>query len=196
MNITSWKILLTLTCLTQFDCSKHQQPFEPIQSSHEYLVPLAVGNRWTFRVTTYQLDGDTAWTDTIAYLIKSDTIINTDRWFIYAYDGVSSGVLYVRNDASGYRETNWSNYSYSYPYPANVGDSSTWYRVASIDTVLSTPLGLLKCYRYQLNWYGMLTNTYFAPHIGLVRSESAGFDSKTSVAFRSQDLDLVGVKLN
>jgi len=161
----------------------------------DFLVPLAPGNKWTFRVTTYHTAGDTAYVGTISFHIGSDTIVQGLHWYNYVYDGPSAGSEGYRNDEWGFHETNWESIWYSYPYPSKVGDSISYYKVVSVDTSLITPFGKVKCYQYQFLWFGFPMNTFIAPHIGIVRQESAGIPFGSITPYRSQDLDLIDYKL-
>ena len=181
--------------LAILSCKDSPTSATPEQSKPDYLVPLVSGNKWTFRVTTFNTAGDTTWVDTISFHIGSDTTVQGLHWFTYDYDGPSSGSEGYRNDEWGFHETNWESLWYSYPYPAHRGDSISYYKVVSVDTSLMTPFGMVKCYQYQFSWYGLPMNTFFAPHIGMVRRESAGMQFGSITPYRSQDLDLIGYKL-
>jgi hypothetical protein len=177
-QVFNFRLLAVLAIIVFSSCSKKDNPIIPLPSppsgKPKPLVPLAVGNSWTFRVTTFDTTGPVVWVDTLRFFIRADTFVNNMRWYLEGYDGVMPGPMGFRHDQAGFHETNFVGNSWDYKYPAQPGQYSGIYVVESIDSVLTTPLGDLHCYVYKYNWYGQSGRMIFAPGIGWIRTEVIG----------------------
>jgi len=192
LSLSAVVVALTLVLC---GCESPSDVVGPPQEQTVPLVPLELGNRWTYRVTTMTTEGDTSWVDTISFFISRDTVVNGVPWSIYSYDGPEAGTVGYRNDAIGFHLTNWEHWQDSFVYPAKVGDTYGQFTVVSVDSGIVTPLGLLTCYVYRTTWAGIELYTIIAPGVGIVRRESAGIPWDTGIPFRSQDLDLIAASL-
>jgi hypothetical protein len=164
-----------LICLVAYSsCSDQGNPIGPLRSNNpNALVPLEVGNRWTFRITSYERDGIVGWVDTLTFYIRADTIVDGVRWALEGYDGGMAGVRGFRNDTAGYHTTNFEGIEHTYPYPARTGDTVGIWIVLSTDSLVNTPMGVLHCYCYRSYiWYGYPWTELYAPGIGPVYTES------------------------
>ena len=163
--------ILTYTSLIIVGCEKEDSIITPPEKPSE-LIPLQIGNQWTFIRTEFDTLGLITKMDTIQYKITEDTLINNQKWFKQSYWQV-----FYRNDEEGFWEF-YSEPKLAYKYPAQEG--SKFYNnfgwevtVISTDTLINTPLGSLHCYQYQLELYGFKTNNFLSPVFGFVYMESA-----------------------
>jgi len=165
------RTLICLSILVVIGCEKKDSIVNPPEELTE-IVPLKIGNQWTFVRTEFDTLGSITRIDTIQYKIIEDTLINNQKWFRQSY----WTVLY-RNDEEGFWEYN-NEPKLAYKYPAQEG--SIFYNnygwkvtVISTDTLINTPLGILHCYQYQLDFYGFKTNNFLSPGFGFVYMEGA-----------------------
>ena len=174
LNFSHLKSLVIFSLLIFSSCAKKETVIEPPPpESPKYIVPLAKDNNWTFIRTYYDTVGLVISLDTLNYKIISDTLIHNQQWFKNSY--LSS---FYRTDSVGL----WHYDDYAkllYKYPAKVGEEYLQdYRwrvsVISTDTLINTPMGVLSCYQYQLDYEGFKINDFLAPGFGFVKMESAG----------------------
>lgn len=191
------RVLVVLAIIVFPSCSKKDNPIipPPPPEKPKVLVPLAIGNSWSFRVTTFDTTGPIVWVDTLRFFIRADTLVNNIRWYLKGYDGVMIGQLGFRNDNVGFHQTNFEGANWDYPYPAQKGQYSGFYLVESIDSIVTTPLGDLHCYVYKYDWYGHPGRMIFAPGIGWVRTENVGRTWGGTV-WLAQTMDLVAAEID
>jgi hypothetical protein len=192
------KLAGVISLISLLSCKKEDNPIvtpPPSPQKPKVLVPLTVGNSWSFRVTTFDTTGPVVWTDTLRFFIRTDTIVNNIRWYLEGYDGVMIGQLGFRNDSVGFHQTNFEGANWDYRYPAQRGQNSWFYTVESIDSVITTPLGNLHCYVYKYDWFGHPGRMIFAPSIGWVRTENVGRTWGGTV-WLAQTMDLVAVEID
>lgn len=126
------------------------------------IIPLKVGNFWSYQTTIYDTLGSIVSTIIDSTRIISDTLINGKKYFIF-----STGVLRWNNDA-GF----WITIAYDslllYKYPANVGDEYSYnIKVICKDSSIVIPKGTFKCYGYS----GSVAIDYVCPGLGLIKEE-------------------------
>ncbi|GBD87654.1 hypothetical protein BMS3Abin03_01588 [bacterium BMS3Abin03] len=142
-------------------CNKEDNIVTPAAKTLE-IVPLKVGNVWSYQTTTYDTSGNIISTSVDSFSIVSDTIINGRKTFI-----LSTGVLRWNNE-SGYWVSTNTDSLLLYKYPANVGDQySSDLKVISIDSMIVIPRGTFRCYGYS----GSVAIDYVSPGVGLTKEE-------------------------
>jgi hypothetical protein len=189
--------ILFLIIRISFSCEEDSDPVVQSQSWNpkDVLMPLAVGNSWTFRITTYDSTGHISWMDTSVSYIRGDTFVSGLRWFMEGYNGPMVGLPAYRNDEAGLHYIVFGSRTLTYKYPAHAGDTSSPYIVESIDSLVHTPLGDLHCYVYQFDWYGATAHIIFAPGIGMVREEVLGLPWESDSAYLVQTHDLISASI-
>jgi hypothetical protein len=188
-NVRPWRFemstitkifILSLVTLLLASCSEQSNPTGSGTSSSNQIMPLAVGNSWTTRVTFYDTTGAVANLDSSTIKIVRDTTIQNEKWF-----ADSSGILYT-NRSDGL----WMKWASSTvlvaKYPASLGDTFTTgvfndmtATVLSMDTSITVPKGTFRCYRYRAIKGAFDTNysnysednSYFSLGIGLIKWE-------------------------
>jgi len=166
----------------------------PINEKNE-LVPLKIGNSWSFKVTTYDTLGSVAWIDTLTFFIKKDTVINNLVWYLQGFEGTMIGKLGFLNDSLGYHISNFEGYSELFPYPAEVGESMAGITVVAKDSVVQTPLGKVNCYIYRQYFFGYSYYNIYAPGIGLIYQETPGKPFSSNKIYLSQTSELISTNV-
>lgn len=179
---------------TFISCSKEDSLILP-PNPQSVLVPLAIGNRWTYRVTWYDTTGHINLSDTLTFYIRGDTTVSGIHWYLQGYEGTMVGQLGFRNDAVGYHITNFGAY-YTYRYPAAVGETYDGRTIESTDSLINTPIDTFSCYVYRSSWYGKPYREIYAPGIGLVHDEIlwVSYEGQTSYLVQTHDLISISIK--
>lgn len=155
---------------------------------NDVIMPLKIGNVWVYRITDYDFDGNI---DDISYdsiLVKKDTIINGEKWYVLVQPmhGYSHST-YMTNTNTGlfFTRTDYEKESYiraEYPvkhstyYVANqplneiYGDPGTayndtidvWTDVESLNNY-SFNYGKFNCYKYSTWWEARKQNISYKP---------------------------------
>ncbi|GEM_PF-2509214 len=165
-------------------CTKEDSPITPPPSTPaDVLMPLHVGNSWTYFVKQVNRNGVVLDSGTAIMTITDDSLIGNVTWF-----SLGTGSL-ITNKSDGYwiKDSHGSEFLF-YRFPGTVG---TLYKTAdnlngmleSTHDTLTVPHGNHICYSYQVTQrppYGNLdvANLYFQPNIGIIRQEvcdNAGF---------------------
>lgn len=192
-------LLFILTSLLIYSCSESTEP----DSSNFNLVPLAIGNQWKYKMTTYDSTGSVINQQSGTRTIDVDTIINGVTWYRYAYDfpGVwntnksdgywqflEADTLWFRND------TSWIEYK----FPTSVGDvyGNPEYpkEVVSVSDRISVPAGIFKVIHIKQdlsnnnNASQVYFETYICPGIGFVKSSQTGqkYDGTKYIVYKSE----------
>ena len=178
---------------TIFSCSDDDQITNSEPS--EDIMPLAIGNRWTYEILRLDPLGDTVSLDSQSTVIVGDTVISGQTWYQYETDVIQSSDLPdLRNASDGLLITGPDS---TYPpyllakYPATTGD--TWTNANGDDTLwvrgtkvsVTVPAGTYECVQYAIHRLsGDSTINYYAPGTGLVRQ--IFFVSRTHSQNRSE----------
>ncbi|RTQ46874.1 hypothetical protein EJV47_21115 [Hymenobacter gummosus] len=188
-------LLLPLSALLLLGCKKEEEaPVEPV-------VPLAVGNSWTYKVTNYAPWGPATDSLTFTRSVVKDTIISKGQWFI------TNDRLIVRNDADGYviymrgsKESNIlysrtrNNIMYGYDYP----NYRLWVQSLKNETLEPVPQSAAgySAYRYDISYQYEFTGVstpsvqkrqaYVTPGVGLVREVRYYRDQPTQLQQRTE----------
>lgn len=126
------------------------------------IVPLKVGNTWSYQTTVYDTSGNIVSTTVDSFSVIADTIINGQKRFIF-----STGVIRW-NNVFGFWITMSPDSVLFFKYPANVGDEYGYgLKVICKDSTIVVPGGAFKCYGYSVN----VAIDYVSPGVGLVKEE-------------------------
>lgn len=139
------------------------------------IVPLAVGNSWTIRISYWDLDGKLRTSRYETSRIVGDTIIDGERWFVMTGDGWYN---LCANMVDGFYKLSSGTKVLHVKYPARVGDSyhgpSGETRVVSLNASISVPKGSFVCCQYRVSGpEGARLDLYYSPGVGLVSIEGA-----------------------
>jgi hypothetical protein len=129
------------------------------------LLPLRVGNQWSYILTTYDTSGNVQSADTNIVQIVRDTMIQNERWYLVGNSSSAPEIITNRANGLWYLRVGmrwWQAVLYA-KYPASVNDSwsgpdSAVVTVTSTNTAVTVPRGTYVCLRY----------SYFDPHIQAV----------------------------
>lgn len=150
------------------------------------IVPLKVGNTWSYQTTVYDTSGNIVSTTVDSFSVVSDTLINGKKYFIF-----SSGALRWNND-TGFWITMAPDSLLLYKYPANVGDEYSYsLKVICKDSSIVVPKGTFKCYGYS----GLVAIDYVSPGVGLVKEEWYK-DKLSGDKYLYQKQELLNYRLN
>jgi hypothetical protein len=151
------------------------------------LMPLKIGNQWTYRVISYDTSGTVQHVDTSTFKIVRDTTIQSEKWYFIGQDSTAYELLTNRSDGVWYMRVRIAPLAAVLfaKYPANVND--TWLgpdsSIAMLwakDINVSVPQGTYACFQYMYADKGtqfMSQAKYFPVGVGFVRDE---FYSKTN----------------
>lgn len=139
------------------------------------IIPLAVGNSWTIRISYWDLDGKLRTSRYETSRIVGDTIIDGERWFVMSGDGWYN---LCANKVNGFYKLNSGTKVLHVKYPAKVGDSyhgpSGETKVVSLNANISVPKGSFVCYQYRVSGpEGARLDLYYSPGVGLVSIDGA-----------------------
>ncbi len=186
--------LVLALCVLNLSCKKDES--SPAAALFGSIMPLKVGNSWTYKITGYDFLGAVlpfSFGD-ISLRITNETTIGSEKW--YSLDG-----SLVTNRADGL----WSRDSLGreqldLKYPANVNDTytsgSSQIVVTSTNQSIGVPQGQYSCYAYR---YGSGTSfevvQFCAPNVGIVKIEGyqRTLSGRTYVA---TTFELKGLTLN
>jgi hypothetical protein len=189
-----------LLCLLTLSCGKNDDSVESTPGVPNVILPLQVGYSWTYQRISFDTQGTIVGMDTLVERVGRDTLIQGERWYIWATtSGFSMGTL--RGD--GYWSYVGGVPALTLRYPASLhdmyllSDTGPTMRVLALDTLIAVPVGTFPCSAYeQLSFRdgARIRIDYYAANTGLVRAEEyvrapSGGDS---LAHRS---DLIGLHL-
>ncbi len=138
----------------------------PIDTSQ--IIPLKVGNFWTYQYTHYDTLGNIISVSSVTTRVISDTVINGKQAFLF-----NSGDVFWNDDSGFWIKSYQKSPILEYKYPANIGDYyNNYITVICSDSLITSPRGNFKCYGYS---YDRGVN-YVCPGIGVIKEEN--FQSK------------------
>jgi len=153
------------------------------------IIPLDMGNSWSYVRTNYDSTGIVEYTEDITSTIDKDTLIDELTW--YGYSDTPEGIWFV-NKPDGYwgfaRRNNGSSIIDTmllvYKYPAIVGDvfdfPSFRREVVSINELITVPAGSYKTIHYvdtfidSSNYLQDSFETFVAKGIGIIKRMQIG----------------------
>ncbi len=158
-------------------CTK-SNPAGPSPSNSE-IVPLTMGNAWTYRSIMYSATDSVLGDGPLSILVNRDTTISGVHLFSYwgwAAEGDSGLTTY----ADGY-------FTLYLKYPVDKG--ATFYAwgfsvlVSTLDTTISVPAGSFHCIDYKFYDQNYLNGEYFAcPGVGVIKLLSYFGSNDTAAA--------------
>ena len=170
------------------------------------LMPLKVGNQWTYLLKAYDTSGTAMVTDTITFALLRDTTIQNEKWYFIVAGASAVELLANRPDGLWYRRIGPDGQSpvLFAKYPASVNDTwigidSSTARVVSTNAGISVPKGTYTCFHYTYadKYYQFVTSArFFAVGIGFVRDEYYNLTNsgRTYVAMRRELTNLALTK--
>jgi len=146
-----------------------------IDHSQTGIVPLAVGNSWTYGVSSYDSMQGVTTKDSMTLRVPADSVM-FGRHFYLLY-----GAHYVTNTDSGLIKYNGTHdslvdFRMYYQYPTVRGAKFSWLEagsayVESVDTLIGVVAGSFHCIHYQIRMYMRpYEDDYVCPNVGLVKS--------------------------
>lgn len=148
-----------------------ENPVQP-SSNNQSIIPLKIGNSWTYKVTTFDENGNILHTWQDIRQIEKDTLIQNEKWFFYYYEWRCS-----RSDGIySYKPNTSKQYYLEYKYPGNVNETySLGYitvTIISTNQNITVPKGNFVTYKYRfLNPTDEYEYDYLSPNIGPVLME-------------------------
>jgi hypothetical protein len=137
------------------------------------IIPLKVGNSWTYKVTAYDSLGAILpfSIGDISLRVTSETTIGSEKWY-----QVNGSLLTNRADGMWSRDSAGRE-QLTFKYPANVNDSYSSSGgpivVSTTNQTVTVPQGQYACYGYrQGSGTGFDVIQYCAPNVGLVKVEA------------------------
>jgi hypothetical protein len=190
------KCLVVVTIILTVAGCATKDPLSPTTSATPTIMPLKVGNMWTYDLKSYNSGSPTPiydWT----YYVKIDSVvtIGDEQWYrarhiiydnVSAYD--STEYYYTnRDDGLWIRETPGGTAYLKAKYPATPSNVYASFNeffgsipsVTVVDTgmVVSLPQGNYRCYYYRALPAATLEfNEYYQPNIGWVTSIWRSYD--------------------
>jgi hypothetical protein len=142
-------------------CKDENKIVNPTTETVE-IVPLKVGNWWSYQTTVYDTSGDIVSTHIDSIFVVKDTLVNGKKYFI-----LSTGVMRWNND-SGLWIPFTPDSTLLYKYPAQVGDKyGINLKVICKDSSIVVPKGSFKSYGYS----GAVATDFVSPGVGLIKEE-------------------------
>lgn len=139
-------------------------------SKIEDLIPLEVGNKWSFNINYFDRAGniEAIYKDSIEFY--ADTLIDNKTWVcrkyyghVLAYQNTTRGVAIrlvspnTPDDVYIQYNTTFFELVFKYPtvffsgYLASISDTNYTATVLNTDTLIEVPAGSFKCYQYRIN---------------------------------------------
>lgn len=171
--------LIVSTCFIialNLACKKDDSVVNPGSYSGD-IIPLAVGNQWTYNVYLYDSTGASRLLNTMSFEVFGDTMVNRVRWFRF-----SEFLCANRGDGLHSLDTSGQPLIFKFPTFAQdsffVNDVVGYLRIAAIDTLITISLGTYRCYAYESRalispgaFGGSREIIYVSPGTGPIRGE-------------------------
>ncbi len=164
-------------------CNTGSEP----EDSKKQLIPLAIGNSWSYTQTTFDTTGKVS---SAAYhfddKVDSDTIISNEKW--YHSEGYPNYV-WITNRSNGFwhfakagtsllikRDTTLLVFG----YPAKIGTKPGTYEVVSLDKEVTVQAGTFRCIHYvykvanPTNYWFTGFEYFITPGLGIVKWQQFG----------------------
>lgn len=169
--------VICLFLLLLFEFFKQNSVPSPNQTTQS-IIPLAIGNSWTYLGTSYDTSGSIQDHFEEIHAISGDTVLFGKRCFIYNqffYANSDSGLIIYGGyswSSESPRDT-FPSFYLLYKYPTHQGDSfGHAMEVVAIDTLIRVRAGEFKCIEYESFLSGFLeADFYLSPNLGLVKSD-------------------------
>jgi hypothetical protein len=172
------------------------------------IIPLNMNNEWRYKQTQYDTNGVAIDSLYFTEVIYRDTLLRNEIWY-----GISNG-RYATNRSDGFwiifseeiellnldLDTLLSHAILEWAYPSEKGNvynfinNISFISVISTDTVITVPAGSFECYEYEKS-SGVPDRFYFAPNIGLVRTDYFHFTIDGGKVYLAAKNELVSYRL-
>ena len=180
-------VLTTLCLLIALIAGCRKEDSNPLGGANGQagmIMPLQVGDQWTYRRTSFDTLGFILQIDTVVVRISGEKWFLPDFWFVSSADRKATEWLCDRPDGLWYMRTDAEGVIVHSPmllakYPVHIGDS--WVGPDSVTASLSAngvhvsvPKGIYSClqYYYTENRTGApYKSMYLSPGVGLVKEE-------------------------
>jgi hypothetical protein len=180
MKLHGCLLLLLLNLITSSGCKK-DDTFT--NTNVEVILPLSVGNSWTYKVTPYDTGGNplTYNLPDVGVQVYYDTLVGSDRWYSLSQHRPAVGFDWRSNKSDGL----WQQDAYSrtyllYKYPANANETyssaSAQVTVLAVDQMVTVPKGTYACIKYKFVDLGARATfyAYVSPNLGEIKFERIG----------------------
>ncbi|HET9135786.1 MAG TPA: hypothetical protein VFO76_04050 [Candidatus Kapabacteria bacterium] len=172
-------------------CGKSNSPTEPSSTNTSVLIPLSTGNKWIYRTTYTDIDGQVLSTTIDSSYIGLSVYVNGLKYYFYNTQGsdTQSDIRLFRNTSEGVIQLDEHSQTevLEFKYPAKAGEiytiSSNEFssfsvnmEVVSIDTEITTQKGTFMCYEYRPSAserINSISDIFIAPNVGIVREVEA-----------------------
>jgi hypothetical protein len=163
-------------------CSEGDNPVN-VPAAPDVIMPLGIGSQWAYQRSNYDADGTIRVRDTISTYILGDTLIDSERWFVYGVASPAGEFFTNKADGLWYRQKNVSTPGLYAKYPAQDGDifierNGDTVHVVSTNQAVEVPDGTFLCYEYMQppRFYAGQTVRFryrydYCPGIGLIRMQ-------------------------
>jgi hypothetical protein len=193
MNRSITLVLLVAMSLTiaSNGCKKDDSPVSNTAAKADQIFPLKIGNQWILQVTNYDRYGNPYHSELDTVTILCDTMIQSEQWF------VGYGIRTNRSDGLyDYQPASAEQASLQFKFPTSVNASYTYrgtqVRVLGISDTISVSAGKYVCYHYRTGIDTVsYTDSYYAPNVGLIKSESFNQGGYPGVFYRYLHYNLV-----
>lgn len=194
----SVKIIFLFILVSSFySCLDENNPII-FQGKNDEIYPLAIGNRWEYSRTAYDINSNIIWKDTFSTEIDMSYLKNGVEWF-----GIASSWVQVSKQLDGI----WMQHTQApvepvpslvYKYPTHSGDSYPYWIVISTQKIIKIGLGYFRTVQYRF-LKNSETNEYIdyflCPGVGLIKSKSHRKDS-SGIYYTEIEEELINYTVN
>ena len=189
-------LVLTLLLFVLGCSKKSDNPVSTVDDTTNQILPLQVGNSWTYNVMTYDTAGTGTFYALINMVVVRDTTIGGERWYIVSSSGASGvGILKVKSDGLWYHSAAGNFLGIKYPaadLSAFLMQSIT-VSVVSNSASVTVPKGTFSCIKYGVtqgtSFFGPgPTDYYFSKGKGLVQINIYIVSGSKTMRYLSVDL--------
>lgn len=172
-------LVLLVSSLIMFACSNETNPII-YQGKNDEIYPLAIGNRWEYSRSAYDINFNIIGKDTFSTEIDMSYLKNGVEWF-----GIAFSWVQISKQSDGV----WMQHTQApiepipslvYKYPTFSGDTYPYWKVVSTQKIIKIGLGYFRTIQYRF-LKNSETNDYIdfflCPGIGLIKSKSVRKDS-------------------
>ncbi len=151
------------------------------------IVPLKIGNTWSYNISDFDKSGAITTTHNIVYQVYRDTMINNEKWYCWNNVPYTNDWWTNRNDGLWHLEINKGNNSYSisqvYKYPIIKGNVYNKTEVISLHEMVAVPAGIFDCVhiRVTLSDLRWVFEEYLSPNIGQIKWSQNGINPDGSL---------------
>jgi hypothetical protein len=188
--------IVLLASLLLISCGRDDQIVDP--GAYPPLLPLQVGNSWTFNATHFDTSGAITVVDTLEFKVLKDSTIQGQLWYLTTrgfYRNSPQGLWFLDEDKTP---------TLIYRYPGSPGDqyigsANTSVQIISVADSKVVPSGIRVCYHYRLTTLApnqLQTDDYFSPGVGWVSFELVQADAAHNKFFRGARCELVSAVLH